>query len=449
MFRSINPYTNTIIKDYPLTTRKELEFILNQTQQAHVKWKQVPLASRLQQIKELGSLLEKNLKETSELITQEVGKPIQQSKAEVKKCIQLCYFYEERGEIFLKNKQGNTSFKSYVTYEPLGVILGIMPWNYPFWQVFRFVVPTLLSGNSVVLKHASNVGGCANFIESLLAKALSVDRVFNNLFLSNESTTAVITNPIIKGVSLTGSTKAGKSVASVAGTFLKPVLLELGGSNALIVCKDAAIDKAIDACILGRFQNNGQSCIAVKRLLLDASIEKEFVEKLTQKVKNLKKGDPFKEDTYISVLAKPEFVTSLNNNLKESLEEGANLICGGNYKDSFFEPTLVSNVTSNMALFKKETFGPVLPILSFKTLEEAINLANTTQYGLGVSVFTENKELAKKIIPKFNDGAVFINSIVKSIPSLPFGGTKTSGLGRELAEEGIKAFVNVKTVVIN
>ncbi len=448
MFKSINPYTSITLKKYALTTKQEVDVILFKSKEVHLNWENQSISNRSQQIRNVGTLLYKNLEIAAQLVTQEIGKPITQSRAEIEKCIALCNFYAEKASVFLEKKQEKGEIESYVSYEPLGVILGIMPWNYPFWQVFRFAIPTLISGNSVLVKHASNVGGCALYIEAIFKEAINLPNVYQNIFLDNSATQNLISNNLIKGISLTGSTQAGRSVAREAGKYLKPVVLELGGSNALIVCKDAHLDKAVKACVVGRFQNNGQSCIAVKRVLVDKSIEKEFTKMLIVAVQELKIGNPLDSNTYISVLSRPEFIAPLAKKIETSIKEGASLIYGGNYKAAYFEPTIVTNVTSKMPLFKQETFGPILPITSFLSIAEAIELANATDYGLGVSIFTEDVKAIKEIIPKFKDGAVFINNIVKSIPQLPFGGTKTSGLGRELGEEGIKAFVNIKTVVI-
>mgnify|MGYP000639410309 CR=1 FL=1 len=448
MFQSLNPYTSEISASHPLTSQQEVDTILTDSQKAFNLWKQETIEFRSKQIKKIGELLTGKLEAAAQLITKEMGKPISQSRSEIQKCIDLCDFYAEKGTAYLSNKKIITDFESYVTYEPLEVILGIMPWNYPFWQVFRFAIPTLLSGNTVLLKHATNVPTCSLFMEVLFAEAINTQSVFQNLFLSNEETQTLIANKTIKGVSFTGSAKAGRLVASEAGKWLKPCILELGGSNALIVCNDADLDEAVQSCIKGRFQNNGQSCIAVKRLLIAETIKVDFTEKLLIELKKLKTGNPEEADTFFSVLSNEEFVLGLKENLQKSLDKGAKLIYGGNIKGAFFEPTVVVDVTAEMSIFKKETFGPVLAITAFKTIDEAVRLANDTDYGLGVSVFSSNRSLVNQLIPQFEDGAVFVNSFVKSIAQLPFGGAKTSGLGRELAEEGIKAFTNTKTVVI-
>ena len=448
MFYSTNPYTEQRIMEYEYETTQSLKTKLNLCSDAFIVWDLLSVEERAIQIKNIGKTLNKYKSIAAETMTKEMGKPITESMAEVEKCITLCDYYATEGVKLLANKKGSTLQDSYVTYAPIGVILGIMPWNFPFWQVFRFAIPTLLAGNTVVVKHALNVPESALLIEKIINEALSLDNVYVNIFTTNRVTEMVITNSIIKGVSLTGSTKAGKSVAQVAGKVLKPAVLELGGSNALIVFEDADIEKTAIACVKARFQNNGQSCIAGKRLLVHETIQSQFMQSLLEKVTALKVGDPMEPETQISVLAKREFVMTLEQQLDGSIDQGAIMLVGGANKSYAFEPTVVSNVTPDMPLFNEETFGPVLAVTSFKNEAEAIQLANATKFGLGVSLFSQDIEKMKSLIPKFNDGAVFINSFVKSIPQLPFGGSKNSGLGRELAEEGLKAFVNIKTVVI-
>ena len=447
-FSSYNPYTQQKLKDYQFSSEKEINDNLSKAHNSYFEWRKLSVKDRAYQLKQVGLLLLEYKDEAAQLITDEMGKPISQSISEIEKCATLCDYYYKNSDSFLATHSGPDS-DSYIHYEPLGVILGIMPWNFPFWQVFRFVVPSLIAGNAVIIKHALNVPECALFIEDLFKKALLLPDVFQNMFLSNESTEQLISKPIIKGVSLTGSTRAGRAVGAAAGKAIKPVILELGGSNAMLVFNDADIDKAVKSCVQGRFANNGQSCIAVKRLLIDESIQGVFIKKLQSEISSFKVGNPNNVDTYISSLAKPEFAQILKSQIEDSVKLGAEVLVGGGYNGSCFEPTVVTRVSKDMPLFKQEAFGPVLSITTFKTDQEAIDLANATEFGLGVSLFSDNIEKMKSLIPFFDDGAVFINSFVKSRPSLPFGGTKTSGIGRELAEQGLKAFVNIKTVVIN
>lgn len=448
MFNSINPYTNKQLNSYQFHNSKELENKFLNSNKAFNIWCKQGLPKRIQQIKAIGDLLIKYKQKAANAITQEMGKPIEQSVAEIEKCALLCNYYAENASSFLASKKGKTTQTSYVTYEPLGVILGIMPWNFPFWQVIRFAIPTVLAGNTVVLKHALNVPECALILEKIFNEAISVQHVYQNIFCDNETTENSIANQYVKGVSLTGSTRAGISVAQAAAKQLKHVVLELGGSNALIVFEDADLDKAAKQCLIARFMNNGQSCIAGKRLLIQESVKEQFLDILIEKVKQLKVGDPMDKSTYISVLAKKEFVSNLEKQLNQSMDQGAKLLIGGKFENNQFLPTIVSNVTQKMPLFNAEVFGPILAVTTFKTEDEAIQLSNATEFGLGVSLFSKNIEHMKTLVPKFEEGAVFINSLVKSMPQLPFGGVKMSGLGRELAEEGLKAFTNCKTVFI-
>ena len=423
---------------------------INTAQEAYGYWKATPLASRIEQIQELRETLRRNRLHYATLITQEMGKPIVQALAEVDKCGLLCEYYAAHASAFLQPKQVVTdAYESFVTYEPLGVILGVMPWNFPFWQVFRFAIPTILAGNVVMVKHASNVPFSAESIESLFLESDFPVGVYQNLHLSSDKVADIIAHPEIKAVSLTGSEAAGSAVAAQAGKYLKKSLLELGGSNAFIVCKDADLDKAVATAVNARMQNNGQSCIAAKRFLIQETIFDAFTEKYKAAVSALICGDPMNTATQIGPLARVDLAEELEKQVRQSVAMGAKVILGGNRKDAFYEPTILTNVTPEMPVFKEETFGPVAALLSFSTLNEAIALSNQSDFGLGVSIFTQDIHGIKNRISEFHEGAVFINEMVKSDPRLPFGGIKKSGYGRELAEEGLKEFVNIKTVVIN
>lgn len=423
---------------------------INTAQEAYGYWKATPLASRIEQIQELRETLRRNRLHYATLITQEMGKPIVQALAEVDKCGLLCEYYAAHASAFLQPKQVVTdAYESFVTYEPLGVILGVMPWNFPFWQVFRFAIPTILAGNVVMVKHASNVPFSAESIESLFLESDFPVGVYQNLHLSSDKVADIIAHPEIKAVSLTGSEAAGSAVAAQAGKYLKKSLLELGGSNAFIVCKDADLDKAVATAVNARMQNNGQSCIAAKRFLIQETIFDAFTEKYKAAVSALICGDPMNTATQIGPLARVDLAEELEKQVRQSVAMGAKVILGGNRKDAFYEPTILTNVTPEMPVFKEETFGPVAALLSFTTLNEAIALSNQSDFGLGVSIFTQDIHGIKNRISEFHEGAVFINEMVKSDPRLPFGGIKKSGYGRELAEEGLKEFVNIKTVVIN
>ena len=413
-------------------------------------WQENSISERVIYLQNLQRILLKNKEIYARLITTEMHKPITQAIAEVEKCTLLCDYYLENAESFLETKKIKTeNSESYVSYEPLGVVLGVMPWNFPFWQVFRFAVPTLTAGNTVVVKHASNVPKCANIIQTIFEEAGFPKGCYQNLPIPSNKVDEVIANPIIKAVSLTGSEQAGIAVATEAGKHLKKCVLELGGNNAFIILEDANLEKAVATAVNARMQNAGQSCIAAKRFLVQESIHDAFVSQFKAAVEKLKSGNPLNNDTQIGSLARVDLAKELEIQVKKSIVMGAQLILGGNRNEAFFEPTILIQVTPEMPVFKEETFGPIAAITSFKTLDDAITLSNQSDFGLGVSIFTQNIDFIKTKISAFNEGAVFINEMVKSDPRLPFGGIKKSGYGRELAEDGIKEFVNIKTVVIN
>jgi len=427
-----------------------MEKIIAIADETQILWSKKPLIDRLSFLPNLSSLLIEHKEEYASIITSEMHKPITQALAEVEKCALLCKYYYENAETFLATKSIKTdASESYVVYQPLGVILGIMPWNFPFWQVFRFAVPTLIAGNTVVVKHASNVPKCGELIESIFNAAGFPKGCYQNLPIPSNKVSNIIANPTIKAVSLTGSEQAGVAVATEAGKHLKKCVLELGGNNAFIVLEDAVLEKAVAIAVNARMQNAGQSCIAAKRFLVHETILDAFIEKFKIAIQNLKTGNPLDRDTQIGSLARVDLAEELEQQVQKSIQMGAQLITGGKRYEAFFEPTILTDVTPIMPVFKEETFGPVAVITTFKTIDEAIELSNQSEFGLGVSLFTQDVDFIKTKISAFNEGAVFINEMVKSDPRLPFGGIKKSGYGRELAEEGLKEFVNVKTVVIN
>ncbi|MDO5656628.1 MAG: NAD-dependent succinate-semialdehyde dehydrogenase [Flavobacteriaceae bacterium] len=447
--KSINPYNGEIVFENKKHTQKEVEKIIENAHQAFLDWRFSSFEEREAKMKKLGEILIKNKEKYAEVMALEMGKPIAQGISEIEKCAWLCNYYAENALEQLKDKKIKTeASSSYVKYEPLGVILAIMPWNYPFWQVFRFAVPTLMAGNTTLLKHASNVMQSAKIMEEIFSQAEFPKNTFNTLFIGSDKVEKIIRNPRVKGVSLTGSKAAGAAVASIAAEEIKPSLLELGGSNALVVFADCDMENTLQTVINARFQNTGQSCIAGKRLVIEESIAEEFISKLIKKTIELKSGDPTELSTFIGTMVNKEAAKHLHDQLQKSLKMGAKLLIGGNYNDAYFEPTIVSDVHQKMPVFHEETFGPLLACTTFKTVEEAADLANATEFGLGVSLFTQNQKWVEKMIPILQDGAVFVNELVKSDPRLPFGGTKTSGYGRELSQDGIMAFVNKKTVYV-
>ncbi|MDV6167312.1 NAD-dependent succinate-semialdehyde dehydrogenase [Flavobacterium sp. DG1-102-2] len=446
---TINPFNNNILAKHQYLSAIQVSDKLKINQKSFKKWGVISVNERLNFIKTLGFVLTKRQHLLSEKCTLEMGKPIKQSIAEVQKCKLLCDYYLENAEQFLSPLAIKTDgSESFVTYEPLGVILGVMPWNFPYWQVFRFAIPAIIAGNTVVVKHASNVAGCAQFIEDIFLEAGFPEGVYQNLTISSSQVDAVINNPIIKGVSLTGSEKAGAAVASAAAKEIKKAVLELGGSNAFIVCEDASLDDAISTAVTARMQNAGQSCIAAKRFFVHESLFEKFVTEFKSKVEAMKLGDPLSEDTEMGPLARVDLAKDVEQQVNKSIEMGARLITGGKRDGAFYLPTVLTNVTTDMPIFNEEVFAPAVPIVHFRTFEEAVELSNNSAFGLGVTVFTKDVDTLKSKIHLFEEGAVFINAMVKSDPALPFGGVKRSGYGRELAENGIKEFVNVKTVYI-
>lgn len=398
-------------------------------------------------IRKVGQILIHKKEEFAKVITSEMGKPVFEAIAEIEKSALNCDFYADNSDEFLKDRNYETGrYSAIVRYEPLGVILGVMPWNFPFWQVFRFAVPTILAGNTVVVKHASNVPKSAQLIEEIFLEAGFEKGVYQNLSLESKHIETIIEHPFIKAVSLTGSEKAGSSVASAAGKVIKKSVLELGGSNAFIVMDDADLELILDKAINARYRNAGQSCIAAKRFLVQEGIYDSFLEKFTSKVKALKMGDPFDESTEIGPLARIDLAEDLEKQVNQSVEMGAKIITGGKRYEAYYEPTVLTETTTEMPVFTEETFGPVAVIKKFKTFEEAVELSNLTTFGLGVSICTNNITNYKDKVHLFEEGAVFFNELVRSDPKLPFGGVKKSGFGRELSEEGIKEFVNTKTV---
>ena len=426
--------------------QSQLEFSSN----TQLSWKKLSIKDRISFLPKLANLLLEHKQKYATCITTEMHKPISQAIAEVEKCALLCNYYHENAESFLTSKTIKTdATESFVTYEPLGVILGVMPWNFPFWQVFRFAVPTIIAGNTVVVKHASNVPKSAELIQAIFEQAGFPKGCYQNLPIPSNEVAAVIASPVVKAVSLTGSEHAGIAVATEAGKHLKKCVLELGGNNAFIVLEDANLEKAIAIAVNARMQNAGQSCIAAKRFLVHENIVTDFISQFTKAVKKLRTGDALDIKTQIGSLARVDLAEELDAQVQKSIQMGAKLILGGKRNDAFYEPTILTEVTTEMPVFKEETFGPVAAIVTFKNIGEAIKLSNQSNFGLGVSVFTQNVDVIKDRITDFNEGAVFINEMVKSDPRLPFGGVKKSGYGRELSEDGIKEFVNVKTVVIN
>ncbi|SDL18822.1 succinate-semialdehyde dehydrogenase / glutarate-semialdehyde dehydrogenase [Salinimicrobium catena] len=450
MIVSKNPYNGKVLAEHKEFSSEDIIKALSKADTAFKDWRKTSFEERSRLLLKVAKVLKENKQEYAETMTKEMGKPISQSLAEVEKCAWVCEYYAENAEKQLSEEQITTDAKeSFIRYDPLGVILAVMPWNYPFWQVFRFAAPALMAGNVCVLKHASNVMMCAANLEEIFKKAGFPEGCFKNLVIGSDKVEEVIKDARVKAVTLTGSGPAGSAVAATAGKEIKKTVLELGGSNALVVFKDANLEKTVKVCVQARFQNTGQSCIAGKRLLLQESVADEFLKLFKNEVENLKSGDPMDEDTYVGVQAREDLAKDLDKQVQESVKMGAEILMGGKRKDAYYEPTILTGVTPEMPVFKEETFGPAIGVTTFKDENEAIDLVNASQYGLGVSLFTKDLAKAKELAGQIEDGAVFVNELVKSDPRLPFGGTKNSGYGRELSFVGIKEFVNIKTVYIN
>jgi succinate-semialdehyde dehydrogenase/glutarate-semialdehyde dehydrogenase len=378
-----------------------------------------------------------------------MGKLLSEAKAEVEKSATACEYFAENAEGFLKDQPEVTDAKqSFIAFQPIGAVLAIMPWNFPFWQVFRFATPALMAGNVGLLKHAPNVTKCSLMIERLFKEAGFPDGVFQSLVIEVNLVEGIIASDIVQGVALTGSEAAGAQVASIAGKNIKRSVLELGGSDAFIVLPDADMDRTVKIATQSRMQNVGQSCIAAKRFIVLDSIKEEFVARFTESIKALVQGDPFKEGITFGPLARLDLAEKLEIQLKKSVEKGAKLLAGGKRQGCNFQATLLDNVQPGMPAFDEETFGPLAALITARSEDDAIALANQTRYGLGATVWSQDLKKAERIARELDSGSVLINSLMRSDVRLPFGGVKKSGYGRELSEFGIKEFVNVKTISI-
>ena len=450
---SINPANNKILESHKEISTENINQIINSSYNTYLEWRNKSISYRSKRMRDLAELLKQKKEKLGALMTQEMGKPIKQSIAEAEKCAWVCEYYADNAERFLSKKEISTdSKKSFISFQPIGLILAIMPWNFPFWQVFRFASPTLMAGNVGILKHASNVQGCAKQIEKLFLEAGFPEYTFSNLVIGSNKVSNVINNPLVRAITLTGSTPAGKSVASHAGSLLKKTVLELGGNDPYIILEDADLNNAVESCIAGRMLNTGQSCIAAKRFIVVKTRLDEFIDKVEQKINNMKMGDPLDSNIDIGPMVNTDARDELHQQVLMSIEKGAKLISGGKIPESdgsFYPPTLLTNVEPGMSAFDDELFGPVAVIISAKDQAHAIDLANKTNYGLGAAIFTGDIDKGEKIaINELEAGSCFVNDFVKSDPRLPFGGIKESGYGRELSEFGILEFVNIKSVVI-
>ncbi len=453
MLKSINPVTNEVVKTYEPHTKDGVKSIINSVDKTWHHWRSTSFMYRGQLMQNLASILRSKKEELAFLMAQEMGKLKKEGIAEIEKCASVCDYYAANAETFLANEPIQTeATKSFVSYQPLGTILAVMPWNFPFWQVFRFVAPTVMAGNTAVLKHASNVPGCAVAIEELFREAGFPENVFRSLLIGSNLVKEVIQHKAIKGVSLTGSTPAGKSVAAIAGSELKKCVLELGGSDPYLILKDANIEEAAKICASGRLLNAGQSCIGAKRFIVVEEVYAQFLEHFTHEMNAAHFGDPFDEESTMGPMAREDLREELHQQVVSSMEKGAEVVIGGEIphrKGTYYPPTILENVQPGMPAYDDELFGPVASVIKVKDVEEAIRVANDTEFGLGAAVFTSDIKQGENIAEmQLEAGACFVNDFVKSDPRLPFGGIKTSGFGRELSIHGIKEFMNAKTVVV-
>ena len=449
-FQSINPATGRLVLELPEDPPERVEQALIAAGSAFDRWRDLSFAARAGHMRNVAARLRADSPRLAGLMTLEMGKPIAEAEAEIEKCAWCCDFYAENAEKFLADlvtPSGAT--ESYVAFDPVGIVLAIMPWNFPFWQVFRFAAPSLMAGNVAVLKHASNVPQCARAIEQVFREAGLPEAVFQTLMLPSNRIDQLIADERIMAVTLTGSDLAGSKVAESSGRELKKTVLELGGSDPFIVLADADIDAAAGVAVSARYQNTGQSCIAAKRFIVVEDVREAFLGAFVAGIEKLKTGDPTRRDTQVGPLAREDLVEGIEEQVKRSVEAGARVVTGGRRMPGegyFYEPTVLAGVRPGMPVFDEETFGPVAAVIGASGSDEAIDLANQSRYGLGSALWTRNIVQGKRLARRIESGAVFINGMVASDPRLPFGGVKRSGYGRELGEWGIREFVNIKTV---
>jgi succinate-semialdehyde dehydrogenase/glutarate-semialdehyde dehydrogenase len=451
--QAVNPTTGETINIYEEMAPAEVRRVIEQAHQAFLDWRKTSFAERAQRMQQAARILREQAKEYATLMAQEMGKPVKDGRAEAEKCAWVCDYYAENAEQFLMPEVVETdASKSFVTFQPLGVVLAVMPWNFPFWQVFRFAAPALMAGNAGVLKHASNVPGCALAIEEIFRTAGFPDHLFRTLLIGSRQVDAVIEHPLVKAVTLTGSTPAGQAVASKAGDMVKKSVLELGGSDPYIILADADVEAAVATCVASRLINSGQSCIAAKRFIVLESIRDQFETRFVAQMRAARMGDPLAEDTTVGPLARHDLRHDLHQQVQKSIARGAKCLLGGELpegKGAFYPPTVLTKVRKGMPAYDEEMFGPVAAIIAVQDEAEAIRVANDSSFGLGAAVFTRDLAKGERIAAQeLEAGCCFVNTLVKSDPRLPFGGVKASGYGRELSHYGIKEFVNIKTVYV-
>jgi succinate-semialdehyde dehydrogenase/glutarate-semialdehyde dehydrogenase len=449
-FTSVNPATGEEVETYTGHSDREADEILTAVGVAQREWRKKSYAERATYFHAIAAQLRKEAPELARMMALEMGKPLTQGLAEIEKCATNCEFYAEQGAAFLADEKLPME-DARIVYEPLGTVLAVMPWNYPFWQVLRCVAPILMAGNAMVLKHASNVMGSAVLIEEVLERAGLPKNVFRTLKVSARQVKAVIEHPTISAVTLTGSEPAGRAITAIAGAELKPCVLELGGSDPYIVLEDADIDEAARVGAWARNQNAGQSCIAAKRFIVVDAVHDEFVAKLVENIKAYRVGDPLDKQTEVGPMAREDLRDELHDQVVRSVQAGAKIALGGEVPaqpGAFYPPTVLTDVRPGIAAFDEETFGPVAAVIRVKDEAEAIAMANNSRFGLGSAVWTKDLDRARRVAGQIESGMVFINSMTRSDPRMPFGGVKASGFGRELWVQGIRSFTSVKTVCV-
>lgn len=451
-FESINPSTGERVASFPTMSDVEVTAILSNTLREQREWAQTSFAERARCMRGVASLLRERAKDLARLMALEMGKPLKDGVAEANKCAWVCEHYADNAEAYLApRRETSDGSTSYVRFDPLGVILAVMPWNFPYWQVFRFIGPNLMAGNGGLLKHAPNVPQCAMSIEAMVREAGFPEHLFRNLFVDAEDVAGIIADARVAGVTLTGSERAGRAVGEVAGKMIKPMVLELGGSDPFIVLGDADIDAAARTAVAARTLNAGQSCIAAKRFIVEASIYDRFLAAMTEAMRKLNMGDPLDPATDVGPQARFDLREALHAQVAESLRQGARAALGCELPPgpgAFYPPSILADVGPNNIAAREELFGPVAAVMKAKDSTAAVEIANASRFGLGASLWTNDLALAGRLAARIEAGGVFINGMVKSDPRLPFGGVKVSGVGRELGAEGARAFVNVKTVWI-
>ena len=452
MFESINPATEQVLARYAIMSAEALTVALEEARTTAMVWSRVEVELRAAMLERVAVLLDAKREEFAQLITAEVGKPIAEARAELDKCALLCRYYAEHAVGFLADQRTQSGTQeSVLSYQPLGTVLGIMPWNFPFWQVFRFAVPVMTAGNVALLKHAPNTCGCALAIEALFLEAGYPQGVLRALLIEINQVESVIEHDAVQGVALTGSDKAGAAVAALAGRAIKKTVLELGGSDPYLICEDADLDLAAKKCVQSRLNNCGQTCISAKRLLVHRSVLEAFTEKVLNEIAQRRQGDPVVEANDLGPMARADLLVNLQRQVDASVAAGARLLLGGETPQDvglFYPPSVLTDVCPGMPAFDEEVFGPVVTLIPVADDAEALVLANQSAYGLGAAVFTQDVERAKRLAHQLECGVCFINDFVKSDPRLPFGGIKRSGYGREMSAIGIREFVNVKTVCV-